>query len=179
MVHEVQGHCRLLADVRPRLSPEAFQVEGRPPRLNEDKEEERKSSSRCKKCIFLKQSLPFPLTQGRGAEEDSSRRLPPSPTSSPVFHLLSLLHGSQLLARLVVVHQPGRVTERKWGTRGASVKHGGRGGAGAGGEIKRQSVYAETSTCQRRVSGRPSGGTPCRRRSSRRTSPPWNPRRAG
>lgn len=132
MVHEVQGHRRLLADVRPRLSPEAFQVEGRPPRLNEDKEAERKCSSRCKKCIFLKQSLAFPLTQGRRAEEDSSRRLPPSPTSSPVFHLLSLLHGSQLLARLVVVHQPGRVTERKWGDEGgigqARRKGRGRGG---------------------------------------------------
>lgn len=97
---------------------------------------------------------------------------PPPPrlssTCSPCSMGVSCLHVSSWYTNL------GR-PQTEGGGGGALVKHGGRVEDGGG----QQSVYAVSSTCQRRASGRPRGGTPCRRRSSRRTSPPWSPRLGG
>lgn len=142
-------------------------MERRSPSLNEKR-------SCCKNlfCFFFVffQRYVSPLTQGRGAEEDSSWRLPPSSSSSSVFYLLSLLHGSQLLTRLIVVHQP-EPSNTHTHTKRMSLNRGIKG------KLLMLCVRSG-STCQRRASDRPRG-TPCRRRSSRRTSPPSSPRLFG
>lgn len=81
-------------------------MEGRSPSLNEKRSLEVAAKISFKIFFFFFIRYVSPLTQGRGAEEDSSWRLPPSSSSSSAFYLLSLLHGSQLLTRLIVVHQP-------------------------------------------------------------------------
>lgn len=60
------------------------------------------------------------FTQRSGAEEDSPGRLPPS-SSSSVFYLLSSLHGSQLLTRFVMIHQPDEHTQTH--IRGVEERH--------------------------------------------------------
>lgn len=140
-------------------------MEGRSPSLNE-----KRSLEVAANLVFFNQRYVSPLTQGRGAEEDSSWRLPPSSSSSSsVFYLLSLLHGSQLLTRLIVVHQP--EPSQHTHTKSMSLNRGVKG------KLLMLRVRSG-STCQRRASDRPRG-TPCRRRSSRRTSPPSSPRLFG
>lgn len=120
-------------------------------------------------CIKLHVWL---LTQRSGTEEDSPGRLPPSASSS-VFYLFSSLHGSQLLTCVIMIHQPNEHTQEELMKDPPPNLLQCR--------DKSQIIavcVCVSSTCQRRASGRPHG-TPCRRRSSHRTSPLLTPRLFG
>lgn len=113
-------------------------------------------------------------TQRSGAEEDSPGRLPPS--SSSVLHLLSFLHGSQLLTRVILIHQPIMTTYTN--KRRVIDGHATKLTYSCHGSVCVCVCVCISSTCQRRVSGHPRG-TPFHHRSSHRTSPPSTPPLSG